>query len=149
MTPMTPVPAGVSSSSRSAAAGPEPSGELPLLDPAYLDRLRELEEASGRSVVAEVVDSFLGEAPRRIARMREVLTAGDGEALAFTAHSLKGGSAQLGATRLAALSHKLELQAREKVLGEASKSVDEIEREIERLAPVLRQRSGAVRVSHA
>src|SRR5262249_10578409 len=87
-------------------------GELPLLDPAYLDRLRQLEEATGRSVVAEVVDNFLGEAPRRLAQMRDVLAAGDGAALDFAAHSLKGIGAQLGALRLAALSRALEVAAR-------------------------------------
>ncbi|HSS79525.1 MAG TPA: response regulator [Thermoanaerobaculia bacterium] len=118
---------------------PEPAGEPPLLDPTYLDRLRQLETVSGRSVVGEIVDSFLGEAPRRVSRMREDLAAGDGEALAFTAHSLKGGSAQLGALRLAGLSHTLELQARESTLAGAAETIDEIEREIERLAPALRQ----------
>ncbi|HEV7784962.1 MAG TPA: ATP-binding protein, partial [Thermoanaerobaculia bacterium] len=127
---------------------PEPPGEPPLLDPIYLDRLRQLEEATGRSVVAEIVDSFLGEAPRRLVRMREALAAGDGAALDFAAHSLKGVGAQLGAARLAALSHTLELKARASDLAEAGEIVDEIEREIERLAPVLRQRSDAVRVSH-
>jgi len=136
---------------RSVAApplpAPAPGGEPPLLDPAYLDRLRQLEAIGGRSVVGEIVDSFLGEAPRRVARMREVLAAGDGEALAFAAHSLKGGSAQLGALRLAALSHTLELQSRESTLAGAAETIDEIEREIERLAPALRQKSDAMRVS--
>jgi HPt (histidine-containing phosphotransfer) domain-containing protein len=80
--------------------------------------------------------------------MREALAAGDGAALDFAAHSLKGVGAQLGAARLAALSHTLELKARASDLAEAGEIVDEIEREIERLAPVLRQRSDAVRVSH-
>ncbi len=115
----------------------------------YLDRLRQLEEASGRSVVGEIVESFLGEAPRRLSRMREAVTASDSAALAFTAHSLKGAGAQLGALRLAALSYSLETRARENELGGAAGLVDEIEREIERLAPALRQGSGAVGVSHA
>jgi CheY-like chemotaxis protein/HPt (histidine-containing phosphotransfer) domain-containing protein len=130
------------------APAPEPPGEPPLLDPVYLDRLRQLGEASGRSIVGEIVDSFLGEAPRRLSRMREVLAAGDGAALDFAAHSLKGASAQLGAVRLAAHSHTLELQAREGNLAGGAELIDEIEREIERLAPALRQRGDAARVSH-
>ncbi|HSS52463.1 MAG TPA: response regulator, partial [Thermoanaerobaculia bacterium] len=126
---------------------PEPPGQPPLLDPVYLDRLRQLEEISGHSVVGEIVDSFLGEMPRRLSRMREVLAAGDGAALDFAAHSLKGASAQLGAARLSALSHDLELLARESALGGAAELLDEIEREVERLTPALRQRADAVRVS--
>jgi ligand-binding sensor domain-containing protein/signal transduction histidine kinase/CheY-like chemotaxis protein/HPt (histidine-containing phosphotransfer) domain-containing protein len=138
--PPAPIPA--------PAPPPESSpGELPVLDPVYLDRLRQLEEASGRSIVAEIVDSFLGEMPRRLSRMREVLAAGDAGALSFAAHALKGASAQLGGARLASLCHGLDLRARENALGGAAGMIDEIEREIERLAPALRQRTEAVRVS--
>jgi ligand-binding sensor domain-containing protein/signal transduction histidine kinase/DNA-binding NarL/FixJ family response regulator/HPt (histidine-containing phosphotransfer) domain-containing protein len=132
------------------APPPEPPpGELPVLDPVYLDRLRQLEEASGRAIVSEIVDSFLGEMPRRLSRMREVLAAGDAAGLSFAAHALKGAGAQLGAARLAALCHDLDLRAREDALGGAGGMIDEIEREIERLTPLLRQKSGtAERVSH-
>ncbi|HEX3557342.1 MAG TPA: two-component regulator propeller domain-containing protein [Thermoanaerobaculia bacterium] len=127
------------------APPPEPAVELPVLDPSYLDRLRQLQEITGRSVLGEIVDGFLGEAPRRLSRLREALAAGDGEALAFTAHSLKGSSAQLGALRLAALSHALELAGRQGSLDGAAGMVDEIEREIERVAPALKE-SNAGRV---
>jgi ligand-binding sensor domain-containing protein/signal transduction histidine kinase/CheY-like chemotaxis protein/HPt (histidine-containing phosphotransfer) domain-containing protein len=146
--PPAPVPAPEIPAPAVPAPAPEPPGELPLLDPIHLDRLRQLEEASGRSIVGEIVDSFLGEAPRRLSRMREVLAAGDSAALDFAAHSLKGVSAQLGAVRLAAHSHALELQAREGKLAGGAEIIDEIEREIERLAPALRQKSDAARVSH-
>jgi DNA-binding response OmpR family regulator len=130
------------------APPPEPAGEPPVLDPSYLDRLRQLQEITGRSVVGEIVDSFLSEAPRRLSRLREALAAGDGEALAFAAHSLKGSSAQLGALRLASLSHALELEGRQGTLQGAAGIADEIEREIERVAPALKQASDALRVSH-
>ncbi len=140
LTPPTPIPVPVSP--------PEPSsGELPRLDPVYLDRLRQLEEASGRAIVAEIVDSFLGEMPRRLARMREVLAAGDAAGLSFAAHALKGAGAQLGAARLAARCHDLDLRARENALGGADGMIDEIEREVESLAPALKQAGSAVRVS--
>jgi signal transduction histidine kinase/ligand-binding sensor domain-containing protein/CheY-like chemotaxis protein/HPt (histidine-containing phosphotransfer) domain-containing protein len=131
-----------------AADPPAAPQETPVLDPSYLDRLRQLQEATGRSVVAEIVDSFLGEAPRRLARLRAGLAAGDGEAVAFTAHSLKGSSAQLGALRLAAVSHSLELRGRQGPLEGAGELVAEIEREIERLAPALKRASEDVRVFH-
>src|SRR4029077_3310791 len=39
---------------------PDGAAELPALDPVYLDRLRQLQEVTGRAVVGEIVDSFLG-----------------------------------------------------------------------------------------
>jgi signal transduction histidine kinase/HPt (histidine-containing phosphotransfer) domain-containing protein/ActR/RegA family two-component response regulator len=120
---------------------PDGAAELPALDPIYLDRLRQLQEVTGRAVVGEIVDSFLGEMPRRLARLREALAAGDGEALAFAAHSLKGSSAQLGALRLASLSHALELQGRSGSLAGAAGLVDDVARELARVAPELKARS--------
>ena len=96
---------------------------------------------TGRALVGEIIDSFLGDMPCRLARLREALTAGDGEALAFAAHSLKGSSAQLKALRLAALSHDLELQGRSGSLVAAAALVDEVERESARVAPQLSVKS--------
>jgi signal transduction histidine kinase/CheY-like chemotaxis protein/HPt (histidine-containing phosphotransfer) domain-containing protein len=126
-----------------APAGPAPdsSEEPPALDPVYLDRLRQLQEVTGRAVVGEIVDSFLGEMPRRLARLREALAAGDGEALAFAAHSLKGSSAQLGALRLASLSHALELQGHSGALQGAAALIEAIAGELDRVAPELKARS--------
>ncbi|MEA2601892.1 MAG: hypothetical protein QOF89_2884 [Acidobacteriota bacterium] len=118
--------------------------EPPVLDPAYLDRLRQLEEATGRAVVGEIVDRFLGEIPSRLVRLREALAAGDGEALAFAAHSLKGSSAQLGALRLASLSHALELQGRSGSLDGAAALLDDVARELARVAPELKERSAGL-----
>ena len=131
------------------APPPAQAGEPPVLDPSYLDRLRQLQEITGRSVVGEVVDGFLSEAPRRLSRLREALAAGDGEALAFAAHALKGSSAQLGALRLASLSHALELEGRQGTLEEAAGMVDEIECELARVTPALKEGSDTLRVSHA
>src|SRR5262249_16303197 len=83
--------------------------QIPLrLDRSRRDGLRKLEEMSGRSVVPEIVDSFLAEAPRRVVKLREALAQDDAKEVAFWAHSLKGSSSQIGALRLAALSLDLE-----------------------------------------
>ncbi len=126
-----------------AAAGlaPDLPAAPPALDPVYLDRLHRLQEVTGRAVVGEIVDGFLEEIPRRLARLREALAAGDAEALAFVAHSLKGSSAQLGALRLASLSHVLELEARSGSLEGAAALVDDVARELARVAPELKARS--------
>jgi signal transduction histidine kinase/ligand-binding sensor domain-containing protein/CheY-like chemotaxis protein len=120
-----------------------PPPEPPSLDPASLDRLCALEAATGREIVRLCVDSFLTETPRRLAEMRQALASGDGAALAFAAHSLKGSSAQLGALRLAGLCRDLEsgggddLAPGRVILGE---TLEEIDRELARVAPALRQR---------
>jgi signal transduction histidine kinase/DNA-binding response OmpR family regulator len=116
---------------------PEPSAGSPSLDLARLDSLRRLGQIAGSSVLDNIVGSFLAEAPRRLERLRQALDKSDAQDLAFLAHSLKGSSSQLGAVRLAALSADLEERSLSSELTEAAGLLDEIEQEVERVAPLL------------
>ena len=55
-----------------------------------------------------VIDTFISDMPGMIAGLRKSITEGDTEAIRMTAHRLKSGSANLGASRLAALFKSLE-----------------------------------------
>ena len=112
----------------------------PTLDASRLEALRQLERASSRSLVAEVVDSFLAESPRRLARLREAIAAGDRETAVFVAHSWKGSAAQLGAAALAEVCRRIEGLLKEGAadLAVLAPAVDEAERELERVAAALR-----------
>jgi HPt (histidine-containing phosphotransfer) domain-containing protein len=127
--------------SRGAARSPasEP-GESPSFDPSFVERLRQLEVVAGREVVRPVLDDFLLEAPRRVAAIRRAVADGDSEALVFTAHSLKGTSAQLGAVRLASLCQDLEVSGRSEALGSPKLAalLDALEAELEKVTPALR-----------
>jgi len=107
------------------------------LDPSYLEALRRLEEVTGRELIATVVNSFLAETPRRLERAREALERGDAAALVFALHSLKGSSAQLGATRLAALCGEAEAAGKEGVLEDFAARLSDIEAEVQRVTPEL------------
>ena len=107
------------------------------LDPSYLEGLRRLEAATGRELIATVVNGFLAETPRRLARAREALERGDAGAFVFVVHSLKGSSAQLGATRLAALCGEAEAAGREGSVDGLAARLTDIEAEVQRVAPEL------------
>jgi signal transduction histidine kinase/CheY-like chemotaxis protein len=112
------------------------------LDPAPLEQLRRLEASTGRSILREVVDTFLAETPQRLAKLREALSGGDGEALALFAHSLKGSSGQLGAVRLASLCRELEAAGRAGAPAHRAAALaltlTALERELARVEPLLR-----------
>ena len=75
--------------------------ELVVFDPARLEELNELlppDEA--RAAKAELVALFLSTAADRIAAAETAHKTGDRRALATAAHSLKGMSSMIGATRL-------------------------------------------------
>jgi HPt (histidine-containing phosphotransfer) domain-containing protein len=120
--------------------------EEPVLDPGCLDRLLELQQSSGRDLVPLIVDSFVTEGPRRLERMRGALARGDRQDLVLVAHTLKGGSAQLGALRVAAVSRELEESAKEGRLdsaGEIGEILDRLERELAAAYAALLARSQA------
>jgi HPt (histidine-containing phosphotransfer) domain-containing protein len=89
----------------------------------------------------ELLDTFLTDSETRL---RELQKTADAEVLAYVAHSFKGSSSNMGATRLAELCHELELHARDKSPSEIIKLVADIHDEFADVRPVYeaeRQRS--------
>ena len=78
----------------------------PVIDEATF---RELQDAAGADFVAELVDTFLEEAPGMLAALREARAGGDGDSFRRAAHSLKSNGLTFGATALAAAARALEL----------------------------------------
>jgi HPt (histidine-containing phosphotransfer) domain-containing protein len=70
----------------------------------------ELQSTAGADFVAELVGTFLEEAPGMLAELREALGAGDAERFRRAAHSLKSNGMTFGATSLGALARALELK---------------------------------------
>ena len=70
----------------------------------------ELQEAAGAEFVAELVGTFLEEAPGMLAELRDALAVRDGERFRRAAHSLKSNSQTFGATALGALAREIELR---------------------------------------
>ena len=74
-----------------------------VLDPAAIDRLVLAFGDDGRDVVAELVATFLAEAPTRLDDLRRGIAAGDEREVSRAVHSLKSSAATLGALDLAEL----------------------------------------------
>lgn len=106
------------------------------LDEERLALLRELDDGDG-ALLAMLAEEFTTEALRQVGVLREAVAEGDPQAVERAAHSIKGSSANLGATRLCELSARLEGFGRARALGEAPSLVDEIEAELERVRVAL------------
>ena len=78
-----------------------------VIDPATF---AELQGAAGAEFVAELVGTFLEEAPGMLADLRAALAARDAERFRRAAHSLKSNSHTFGATALGALAREIELR---------------------------------------
>jgi HPt (histidine-containing phosphotransfer) domain-containing protein len=69
----------------------------------------ELQESAGADFVAELVDTFLEEAPRMLDELRSSAVAGRAEVFRRAAHSLKSNANTFGATTLGEMARDLEL----------------------------------------
>ncbi len=91
-----------------------------ILDSKILDSLRELDAMSAQpGFLSKLVNLYLESVPKYIDQMRAALIANDSEALKLVAHSLKGASANVGATQFAEDCHALELMARDALIDGA------------------------------
>lgn len=99
---------------------------MPESDVLDLPTLAGLLESMGGDVdfVKELVDAYLDSTPALFAAMRQAAAAGDGAALQRAAHSLKTGSANMGALALAALFRQLEDMGRSGALAGAEARID-------------------------
>ena len=70
----------------------------------------ELQQAAGAEFISELVDTFLEEAPRMLADLRDAYRQRDAERFRRAAHSLKSNSNTFGALQLGSLAKELELE---------------------------------------
>ena len=87
--------------------GPSPEGYDEVLDHQALDNL--LEVIGGeKAALAELIESFLDEAPKLLARLKEASDNSDPESFRRAAHTMKSSARDFGAKNLAELCRDLE-----------------------------------------
>lgn len=94
---------------------PEPRPES-VLDLDVLEALRELGGPEDPSLLDELIDLFLDDAPKQIEGVESALAGRDIEGVERAAHTLKSSSANLGALGLSELCFDLERLGREGTL---------------------------------
>ena len=106
----------------------------PTIDPATF---AELQETAGAEFVAELVDTFLAEAPLMLDDLRSALAAGDADRFRRAAHSLKSNSHTFGALTLGVLARELELGGLAPVRAANAAPLDALAGEYARVAAAL------------
>lgn len=74
-----------------------------MLDADVIARLERMGDVAGEDLIGQLAVLFLADAGIQVDAMRQALADGDDAAVLRTAHSMKGASANLGATTLARL----------------------------------------------
>ena len=93
----------------------------------------QLQETAGVEFVAELVTTFLEEAPRMLAELRSAQAAASAERFRRAAHSLKSNSHTFGAMRLGEMARDLELGG----LAADTSPIDALQAEYSRVAAAL------------
>ena len=102
------------------------------------DTFAALQEAAGAEFVAELVGTFLEEAPGMLAELRSAQASGAADSFRRAAHSLKSNSNTFGATRLGELARDLELGG---MIADIA-PLDGLEAEYRRTAAALKELCG-------
>jgi two-component system, sensor histidine kinase and response regulator len=97
------------------------------LDQKVLNNIRSLEEEGAPSILNEIIELYLEEAPTQISQMHTALADGNALDLGNTAHAFKSASQNVGATHLGELCRQLERNCRSNELAQAEPLVSEIE----------------------
>ncbi len=106
------------------------------LDQSQIELLLSLDDGEG-GALAEIVDEYLVVTWYGHAELVRDLGEGDSTALERTAHTLKGASANVGASGLADVCAGLEMHARQDQLDHAAELMDEFEAELNRVRSAL------------
>ena len=99
-----------------------------ILDPSALENLREM-VGGDVEFMAELMDTFLEDAPRMLTDMRQALDSGDVPVMRRAAHSLKSNSAEFGAMALSELCRELEALSKDSLVEGMDDLVARIEAE--------------------
>ena len=78
-----------------------------------------------KQLLAEIVEIFLADAPKRFKKVEQLMDQGDLDELADAAHALKGAASNIGAGKLWKSFCEMEVAAKEKDLDEAKKIFEE------------------------
>ncbi|MBP6864700.1 MAG: Hpt domain-containing protein [Candidatus Didemnitutus sp.] len=83
-----------------------------VINPAAIEALREVAPDDGGKFLTELVDIFLADTPPRLRELEQALAAGDANAMARAAHSIKGSAGNFGADRVARFAAAVETAAK-------------------------------------
>jgi CheY-like chemotaxis protein/HPt (histidine-containing phosphotransfer) domain-containing protein len=91
-------------------------------------------------LLREIIEAFLEEAPRQVAAMHEALAGSDAALLRRASHTIKGAVRYFGAQQAFDLALQLETLAQNGDLHTAPAAVEKLERELNRITPLLSTR---------
>lgn len=113
-----------------------------MIDPKALHELQDMLGEPASEALAEVINSYLENAPKLIEAICTAVSCQDTASLQQAAHTLKSSSAALGATHLSQLCEELEEIGRSSTVASEVGKVSQLETEYEMVKTNLQARQG-------
>ncbi len=104
-----------------------PEDQPAAIDRAALDAMMPRSTSGGAALIVKVIASYITNTTMRLTALRDAVDRGDTKDIGFLAHTMKSGSATVGAVSLAGLFEQLETMARSNVMDTAAETLQEIE----------------------
>jgi len=133
------VPEGATTSQVTAAAAPAGDGSGDLLDAAALQNIRALQQPGNPDILARIIGLYMDDSPALLNVLHDAIKRSDAGEVRQAAHRLKSGSANLGATQLAARCKELEEMGRYDRLQQAPAMLARVEAEFRKVCAALEQ----------
>jgi CheY-like chemotaxis protein/HPt (histidine-containing phosphotransfer) domain-containing protein len=116
---------------------PAPADDDTLLDAAALDNIRAIDDGDG-SVIREVIQMYLDEAPGHLQGLDSAMERSDAAAVGKVAHALKSASFNVGAARLGETARDLERAGKAGDMATAKRLIGAVNGLYQRVEPQLR-----------
>lgn len=126
-------PASVPAPARAPAADARPAEQRPPVDVAKLESNLDQDP----EMILDILETYMRDQPQRERDLAEAMARRDAPLLARAAHTVKGLMLLLGAAPAADAALRLEILARCGNLGEAGDAMNDLRRELARVAPAL------------
>ena len=108
-----------------------------ILDRKVLQSLRQMAGAKAATILCQIINNYLEDAPQLLQGIRDAIEAGDAQALQQSAHTLRSSSANLGAIHLSNVCKELELMGRNGTTTDAPERMAQVEVECEKVKVAL------------
>jgi HPt (histidine-containing phosphotransfer) domain-containing protein len=117
--------------------------DQPVIDQEAISNLKELNPGDGGEFLREIVSIYVEDTPKRIAELKAALASKDVPAFTRAAHTIKGSSANVGASSVRALAERLEFMSKRDGLGSVGPLIANVEAEFAKAAAELGRISAA------
>lgn len=111
----------------------------PILNPAAIQALRDLNPEDGMEFLRELITIYLEDTPKRLAELEAALARQDATTAIRAAHTIKGSSSNFGTTIFAQLALAIESQSKAGELAAAAAALPGLKAEFVRVQEALKK----------